>query len=230
MRIFFWRVSQLAEAGEDPKPYMDAFVKKAKLTPEEESVLLDILDIVYKRYQLKSKLDATKDIISGKLRRGEISTSDALNELKKAGMSEDEAKAFIEKNARFRTVSTDKLVSMMEYIPVSISLLKKKMDAEGVPEDEQQLYMGYALGREIKSELDRYITAIGTAYVNGNITQQDFYTELNNVATLWGNVKKYTGFDWIIYSPEEREIIKKLYEVKRAMKLKYNITFETGGA
>jgi hypothetical protein len=230
VRIFFYRISQLAETGEDPKPYVDTFVAKAKLTPEEKDVLYDILDIVYKRYQIKRKVSAVQDIVAGKLKRGEISTGDAIAELKKAGFTDEEALAFIENKAKFRTVSTDKLVSMMEYIPIDLSVLKKKMDAEGVPLDEQQLYLGYAISRELKTELDKYITAIGTAYVNGNISQADFYKELDNVATLWGNVKTYTGFDWIIYSPQEREIIKKLYEVKRAMKLKYGITFGTVGA
>jgi prophage DNA circulation protein len=230
VRTFFYRISQLAETGEDPRPYVDTFVAKAKLTTEEKDVLYEILDIVYKRYQIKRKVSAVQDIVAGKLKRGEISTGEAIAELKKAGLTDEEALAFIENKAKFRTVSTDKLVSMMEYIPIDLSVLKKKMDAEGVPLDEQQLYLGYAISREIKTELDKYITAIGTAYVNGNISQADFYKELDNVATLWGNVKTYTGFDWIIYSPQEREIIKKVYEVKRAMKMKYGITFETGGA
>jgi hypothetical protein len=218
-RTVLYRVSQLADMGEDPKPYIDAFIKKAMLTEAERDVLYEFLDVVSSRFEKRDKLRVAQEIIAGRLKRGEITTAEGITLLVQAGMTQGQAEAYMETHAKFRTVSTDKLISMMEYIPIDLNVLKRKMDAEGVPLDEQIMYVSYALGHEIKTELDKYVTAIAAAYVKGDVTEADFIEELDNTATLWGDVQKYAGVPWIIYSPNERAILLKVYQVRRAMKL-----------
>jgi phage-related protein len=216
IRLFAYRLSQLAETGEDITPYLDSLIKNAKLTELEKSVLQDLIKLISKIYERRRKLSIAQKLAVSKLRSGTWTFEQALDVLLKAGMDKEEAIAYLEANAKTRTVSTDKLISMREYIPIDLETLKKKMDAEGVPEDEQKLYLPYAVAREIASEVGKVVTELGTDYVKNIITRDEFKTALDQIATLNGRAKEMLGVDWIIYSPQEREILLMLYDLRKA--------------
>jgi hypothetical protein len=125
----------------------------------------------------------------------------------------------IESKAKTKTVSTDKLISMMEYIPIDPTKLKQKMEIEGVPPDEQALYIPYAVASEISEEIGRVATELITDYVDGVISLDDLQKGLDDLATLGGNVKSWFGVDWIVLSPTERKILIYLADLRRRKKL-----------
>lgn len=168
----------------------------------------------------KAKL-ITKAILN-RLKRGAYTIDQAKTELLKIIKDEEYVNALIEAEGKIRTVSTDKLVSMMEYIPISLEKLKAKMDAEGVPPDEQQLYIPYIVATEVSEEIGKLVTELITDYVEGAITRDQFINALNDAATLGGHAKEWLGVDWIVLSPTERRILIWLADLRknrRMMKL-----------
>jgi len=189
-------------------------VEKGKLTELEKALLQDVADIMLQYFLRRSKANA----VLKKLSRGAIGIEDARRELSKLGLDKETIDALIEERAKLYTISIDKLVSMMEYIPIDMSKFKEKMELMGVPEDEKRLYVPYAFAREIKSELDKYVTEVLKDFEDGVIDKREAERELNEIATLWGEAKKVFGVDWIIYSPDERKLLLMVYEKRRLRK------------
>jgi hypothetical protein len=218
-RALIYRATQLARAGVDISALIDDFAKKAMLTPVETEIMKTLASALVADAKRTSAISAAKALVRGRLKRGAISLQEALDELKKACMSDVEAQAFLENEVKVRTVSTDKLISMAEYIPIDPKVLEKKMDAEGVPEDERKLYRPYLVATEVKEEMDRVVTEMLTDYQAGLMTDQMFMDNLNKLATLDGTVQTKYGVDWIIYSPEERDILLALAKLRKARAL-----------
>jgi len=215
-RTFIYRASQLAEAGEDVETIINNFASTARLTKLELDIMQSFAGTFVTIFKKNKAIAAAKSVVKAKMRRGEITEADALAELKKAGMSDNDAKAFIEGEIKFRTVSTDKLVSMAEYIPIDEKKLKDKMNAEGVPEDEQKMYFAYIVASELAEEMGKVVTELVTDVSVGKITVDDFGKALDQLATLNGAVKEELGVDWIVLSPNERELYVALAKLKRA--------------
>jgi len=216
MRIFIYRASQLAEDGQAFAGLIDDYAEKAKLTPVEVEIMKALgtafIDVANK----KRKLGIVQKIAKGKVKSGEWTIGQALNELVKAGMDEKEALAFLESEVKVRTVSVDKLISMAERIPIDSTLLKAKMDAEGVPPNEQALYIPYAVASEIEEEQGKLVTEIIDDFIAGKFDEPTLAKNLLDLATLSGTAKTKLGVDWINYSPEERSALIEVAKKRRA--------------
>lgn len=216
MRVFIYRASQLSEAGENVETLIDQFCMVAKLTPTEAEIMKSLATAFVRASRSGKRLTVIKQSVSGRLKRGEISTAQAITELVNAGLPEDEAKAWLEANARFRTVSTDKLVSMAEYVPIDAKLLREKMDSEGVPLNEQGLYQAYAVATEVAEEMGKIVTQLVDNCVDGLFDENVLAQKLDDLATLSGTVKQQLGVDWIVISPQERTILVNLAKIRKA--------------
>jgi len=108
---------------------------------------------------------------------------------------------------------------MMEHIPIKKEQLLAKLDALGMPKDEQNLFYAYTFVRVISSELLSYAREVGNDYVYGIITRQEFEQEIENIRTLWGKARQLLGVDWILFSPEERDFFIMVYERRRQRRL-----------
>jgi len=189
---------------------LTALMKK----PEEIAILITAGKIEKDAKKKKLKVDA----ILNKIKRGALPLDKAKEELLALIKDAELVDALIEAKAKIRTVSTDKLISMMEYIPIDTKKLKEKMDAEGVPPDEQALYMSYSVGTEIAEEVHSIKTELVNDYVDGVISEAELKKALDDLATLGGWVKENLGVDWLILSPTERTLIINLAKLRRARK------------
>jgi len=215
MRVFIYRASQLAEAGEDVADLIDKFAMTAFLTPVEAEIMKLLALAFVKASQKAKKITVIKQIVSGRLKRGEITTEQAITELMAAGMTKDEAIAWLESTAKFRTVSSDKLISMSEYIPIDQQLLKDKMDAEGVPLNEQKLYFPYQVAMDVSEEMGRLATEYIDDYVAGSFGLEQLIKNFDDLATMNGTVKQSLGVDWIVLSPTERQLLVTLAKMRK---------------
>jgi len=153
-----------------------------------------------------------------RLRRGAITYEQAKEALGQIIKEPKLVDAILDAEARIYTISPGRLITMMEYIPIKPEMFKQKLDAIGVPEDEQKLLIPYAFAREIKTELDALWRAYKRQYVDGLLTEDELKTKLDELATLWGRVTAITGLDWILYSPGEREVMIKCATEERKLK------------
>jgi len=215
MRVFIYRASQLAEAGENVDELIDQFSATALLTPTESEIMKTLAGAFIKASQLASSRTTVKTWIASRLRRGEITFEVAIAELVKAGLTDLAARAYLDAQSRTRTVSTDKLITMMEDVPISTEMLTNKMNAEGVPADEQKLYLPFAVAQEIKEEMATVATEFVGDLVGGVIDEATLRTNLDNLATLNNTVKTKLGVDWIVLSPTEREYMIYLAKLRR---------------
>jgi len=156
--------------------------------------------------------------IINRLRRGAITIDKAVQELSKIIKNPELVKAIVEAEGRVYTLSLDRLISMMEYVPVPPDMLARKIATMGVPEDEAKLLPAYAVARELSSEIWSYIREVGNLYVDGVITEQEFKKELDDASKLWGKVREL-GVEWVVLSPQERDIILAMYKARRLRKL-----------
>jgi len=185
------------------------------LTPSQVEVILKESDYRVQRSLKKYRYKA----IINRLRRGVITTEQARNELKKFIPSDEIVDSIIEAEAKVYTISPERLGSMMEYLPVSPDLLKRKLDAVGMPPDEQDLFIKDRIVRAIASELTSLAREYGNDFVDGLITEQEFKKALDDIATLWGQAKKVLGVDWVVLSPDERALFLEIYKHRRMRKL-----------
>jgi hypothetical protein len=164
-------------------------------------------DISLKKLKVKA--------IIGKLKRGAITVDTAKADLLKIIKDKERVEALIDAEAKVRTVSTDKLVSMMEYLPIDMKKFEAKMDAEGVPEDEKELYRVYTVATEVAEEIGKLATELVTDYANGKINEQQLTSELDRLATLGGWVPQNLRVEWIVLSPLERSMLVALAKLRR---------------
>jgi predicted transcriptional regulator len=224
-RIFIYRASQLAESGEKYEQLIDEFCEKAKLTDVEKEIM-KLLGSAFIEYAKKNrKISIAKNVVKGKIRSGEWNTAQALEYLTKMGMDKDEASGWLEAEVKPRVVSIDKLVSMAEKIPVNVEILKQKMDAEGVPPNEQQLYLPYFVATELSEEMNSLANEYINQFVYGIINEEQLRSKLDELATLKGQAKTMYDVDWINISPRERELM-----VEKAKLLRDRRTYRPEGS
>jgi hypothetical protein len=223
-RLLIYRATELAASGDDILAIIDGFAKTAYLAPTEVDLMKYFATALMNTARRKSALALVKSSVKARMKAGVINQAQAMDELMKAGMTKEEADNFIWSEIKTRVVSIDKLVSMSEMVPISQGTLDAKMQAEGVPDDEKALYRPYAVAREISSEMGRVVTEMITDYTNGNMDDATFKSMLETLATMNGSIKGKYGVDWIVYSPEERNFLFFLAQLRRARKLKQSIT------
>ena len=193
---------------------IDEIADFAKMTDAEKEALIEVGDMlltVFNREMLARG-------ILRKLSRGVISVDEAKSKLKDLGLEDDVIDAMIEYNAKTYTLTLSQLISYMEYVPVSQDMLKRKIEMLGVPPDEAKLIPAYAIAREVSSEVGRLVTELITDYAKGLITKEQLKKEFDDIATLWGKAREL-GVDWLVLSPQEREILILLAEKRRQREL-----------
>jgi len=125
------------------------------------------------------------------------------------------------RNAWVELIGTvDRLVELSEYSPraskFALAKVNEMIDALPLPPSDKQelkiMWEEYIRNRPVKSEARTYITQIINAYVEGLITQADFYRELENMKK-WG------------FSDTEIEFYKAQAEVRKARKLKIPLVY-----
>jgi len=195
--------------------FVESLVARGKLTDEERKLLVEVAEFMYNYFLRETRARA----VLRKLTRGAIKEQKALEELMKIGIEREAAEALIEQYAKVHTISVDKLVGMMEYIPVPDAFLKEKMDVVGIPPEEQKLYVPFAVVKELSEELRAYTREVMKDYVEGLITLDMLKQELNGIAALWGYARRLWGVDWVLWSPEERELLIAVAERRRRRKL-----------
>jgi len=186
----------------------------AKMTDEEREALLEVADMLLAVFNREM---IARGILR-KLSRGVITVSEAKQKLKELGLEDDVIDAMIEYNAKTYTLTLSQLVSYMEYVPVSKEMLQRKIEMLGIPPDEAKLIPAYAVAREVSSEVGRLVTELITDYAKGLINEQQLRKELNDIATLWGKAKEL-GVEWLILSPQEREVLILLAKKRREREL-----------
>jgi len=218
IRYGMWRLLARISSGfvarKDVEGIVDDCVRMGRLTPQEREILMEFAMFMYD-FVLKST--QARGILR-KLARGAISEADARRQLEALGLDREVIDGLVEQHAKIHVISPDKFVSMMEHIPVPSELFVRKLDMVGVPEDERRLYVPYATARMLASEMRAVATEIGLAFVDGVFTEQQFRRELDDLATLWGTVPRQLGVEWIVLSPEERDMIVRKYKLRRLRK------------
>jgi phage-related protein len=227
MRIFIYRATQLAESGEQFQNLVEEYADKARLTPVETELMISLGTAFIQAFNRSKSLTIVKNMVKGKLRSGSWNVEQCVEKLVSAGMSKDDAEAYLESDVKTRTVSTDKLITMAERIPISPETLKAKMDAEGVPLDEQKMYVPYAVASEIAEEQGKVVTEILSDYVEGIFNDAELIQKLDDVATLDGTVQSKLGVAWVNYSPDERAILINLAKKRRARRVTPAQKFKT---
>jgi len=206
-------VAKLYEEGwinrEETKRRIKAIAGRWLKDPQIDLMLKEIDQRVERRIK-----EYQEDAIIVRLRRGVITTDEAISQLKKLGLSHDIAIALVEAKAKVYTISPSRLVSMMEHIPLPQNFLQQKLRALGMPEDEIKLMKAYAFASAIAEEIRRITTELGMLYAKGIISKEEFRRELDNLATLWGEVKDKFGVDWIVLDPDERNYLMRIYELR----------------
>ncbi|MBA7541996.1 hypothetical protein ES705_34312 [subsurface metagenome] len=96
---------------------------------------------------------------------------------------------------------------MMEKIPISKELISRKMNIEGVPPDEQALYIPFAVASEIEEELRSLANEYVNDFVYGRITEPVLTSHLDRLASLDGQSITEYDVEWIVMSPAERKMI-----------------------
>ena len=176
---------------------------------------LNFLILAYKIRRENNDAKLYIDALIHKFKRGAISLSDLEKEIIKIVHDRTTAELIIEKNARVYELSVDKLIQMREYVPISTEWIINKAKEFGYPENEIKILPAYSVAREISSEVTRLANELGEDFVYGVITEQEFRQALDQLATLNGEVKRKLGVDWIVLSPEERDLLVTLYKLRR---------------
>jgi len=214
MRTLLSRFERGYISKSEIKDIVDEIAEFAKMADEEKQALLEVAEMLLTVFNREM---IARGVLR-KLSRGVIDTQTAKKQLKELGLEDDVIDAMIEYHAKTYTLTLSQLISYMEYVPVKPEILKKKVEMLGIPEDEAKLIPAYAIARELSSEVGRYVTELITDYAEGLLTDQQLKQELDNAATLWGKAKQL-GVDWVILSPQEREVLIMLAKKRRERKL-----------
>lgn len=169
-------------------------------------------------YAIRKQINDAKLAIEAlihKFKRGAIDLKTLRKKLIEIVHDETTADLIIEKNARVYEMSVDKLVELREYVPIPIEKIVQTAEEFGYPEDEVKVLPAYTVARELSSEILRVANELGEDFVYGVLTEQEFKKALDELATLNGQVKKKLGVDWIVLSPEERELLVALYKLRK---------------
>jgi hypothetical protein len=122
---------------------------------------------------------------------------------------------FLLPTTKQKTLSSDKLITLMDTIPISQQTLQAKMDMENIPASEQDLLFADAIAKELSDEIKSIATEYVTDFANGVFTLTQLTAGLDDLATLGGAVPTIMGKPWIILSPLERQLRINLAKLRR---------------
>jgi len=169
MWVFVWRTTQMAEAGYSVDDILAEYAEKAKLTDTELEFMKELAHMFVNIYKRERKIRA----IINRLRRGVITPDEAVRELTELDIPEDIAQAIVEGEAKPYVLSIATLLSYAEVIHVPEDLLKRKLDALGVPDDEKELVLQVFRVRPIRDERARVIRRILDDFEEGYLTEDE---------------------------------------------------------
>jgi len=175
---------------------------------------IDILVNAVNFRKMKNISKMMVDSILNKLERGQITPDEAKKELKKYIKDDNVVEAMVAKSIKCYAFSVDKLVSMSEYVPVDIKKIQDRAVNLGYPKDEINMLPAYRLARNLNEEITSAVRELIMDYAKGKISKQELEKEIDNLRTLWGEVKKY-GVDWIVVDDDEKKIWIQLAEWRR---------------
>jgi len=154
---------------------VEDIVKNANLTDKEKQVFKEMAELMMDGFTRKIKADA----ILNKVKRGTLSPEDAKKELTEVGLDEELASALIEKHTKLYTLSVSQLMSYAEYVDIPESLLKKKLEYMGTPEDEIPIILEVFKIRPLKSERAKVIRTEIDSYIDGYINEEELKKRLS---------------------------------------------------
>ena len=200
--------------------FEDGYITEDELKKELEKHKLSRVGIEFLILASKFKKQAYKDklavdAILHRYKHGMLDYESAKKELEKIIHDKDIVSLILAKNAPLHMWTVDKLISLYEYVPIDIRKITDRAKKLGYPEEDIKLMHAYTVAKEISSELQRYVNELGNDYVEGLLTEDEFKRALDEVATIKGKAKEKLGVDWIVFSPEEREILFWLYKMRK---------------
>jgi len=220
IRYMLYQIMYRVQAGYLPwtevEKLIDDLASQSKMTESEKAVLLDVAKFMYSIFTRKTRIDA----VLNKVSRGVISKEEALKQIMEFGLTEEDAEALIEKESAIYRLTISQLVTFSEYIPIDPKYFNTKLDLLGVPPPERTLWKAYSFARVMDEHLKALYREYENDYIEGEISELEFKNKLDQLATLWGNVKRMLGVDWILWSPEERRMMIQIAKEKRERRLR----------
>ena len=181
-RKIIWAVIELYEIGLYSDRDLEDILKQLGLRPEEINLLKQYAQLLRKRYlrNLEYRLIITA------LRRGRITTEEAIRKLRDLGLPEDLAKKIVEVEGKTYTLSLSTLLYYADYVPIEEQFLQKKLDQLGVPQDERGIVKQVFKIKPIRDEREKIFYDLVDAYRKGYLTDQ----ELENYLKQLGYTEK----------------------------------------
>ena len=131
------------------KKLMDDLVAKELLQPEERDLLLSISETRRTRELIELAIRA----LARKVARAEITPEKFMDEMKKLGVDDSFAEKMLEVHAPFHTLTVASLISYADEVPIPPDLLRKKLTALRVPEDEAKIIEAVIARRPLTDEI-----------------------------------------------------------------------------
>jgi len=194
----YHRIQQGYVSKAEIEKMMNEIVEKGKLTKDEKELLLDVANFME---ELSERMWKVR-VIERKLRRGEMTRRQAVQELMKLGLSRELAEEIANYYMPYWEVTISRLASILEDISLPNNLIEKVIEAEGVPEEWKGIVKQWIKIRPIRSEANRLVTELISDYAYGVIDK----------STLERMLAELEPFG---VTKEERELLLKLAELRR---------------
>jgi len=166
-RYLLWSVLWALRYGyvtiDEAKGWVSKLVEKMHEHPiVREAIELSVEFMVY-RFEREVKAKAIINL----LRSRRIAVSEAIEQLKKLGFSEDLAKKYIDANVVWYTPGLTTYATLLEIVPEAISTSLKALEHFNMPSDELQYWRLYVARKPIQDELTLLRTRIYNALALG---------------------------------------------------------------
>ena len=166
-RYLLWSVLWALRYGyvtiDEAKGWVSKLVEKMHEHPiVREAIELSVEFMVY-RFEREVKAKAIINL----LRSRRIAVSEAIEQLKKLGFSEDLAKKYIDANVLWYTPGLTTYATLLEIVPEAINTSLKALEHFNLPSDELQYWRLYVARKPIQDELTLLRTRIYNALAQG---------------------------------------------------------------
>lgn len=199
LRNILYRIERGYVTSEEVKSIIEGISKTASLTNEEKEILKKIVELIESFHIRQVQAEA----IIAKFARGEIKYKEALDALVKLGMSEEVAKAELERKVKTYIPSVSQVATLAELVPEAFQILDEVMELRGVPKHHREIWRKYVALKTVKDEVSRFVTEIIMDYAKGVISKDQFEKFLKEL-------KKFG------YTDVELELLRRLAELRRA--------------
>ncbi|RLE54377.1 MAG: hypothetical protein DRJ40_11080 [Thermoprotei archaeon] len=168
-RRIIWAVIELYEIGLYNERDLEDILKQLGLRPEEINLLKQYAQLLRRRYLRNLEYR----VIITALRRGKITTEEAIRKLRELGLPENLAKMIVEVEGKTYTLSLSTLLYYADYVPIEEQFLQKKLDQLGVPEDERGIVKQVFKVKPIRDEREKIFYDLVDAYRKGYLTDEE---------------------------------------------------------